>query len=130
MECSWCPLFAKMWQIGMLTTSHFGLMMFWLLEDEAIVDECYEAATDASSYAGTISEGDSDTDHVELCGDQPHQRGFEFFEGLGAEVVEVPEYVPPNEVEIGTLRCVGSIRVKLKNSWCASTGQQVLKLGP
>ena len=27
-------------------------------EDEAIVDECYEAATDASDYAGSSSEGD------------------------------------------------------------------------
>ena len=40
-------------------------------EDEAIVDECYEAATDASDYAGSISEGDSDTNRVELCDDQP-----------------------------------------------------------
>ena len=72
MQCSQRSLFAEIWQIGMLMTPPFGLMMFWLLdEDEAIVDECYEAATDASDYAGSISEGDSDTDHVELCGDQP-----------------------------------------------------------
>ena len=68
-------------------------------EDEAIVDECYEAATDASDYAGSISEGDSDPDHVELCDDQPEfcddQRDSEFFDGVGAEAVEVPEYVPP-----------------------------------
>ena len=40
-------------------------------EDEAIVDECYEAATDALNYAGSISEGDSDTNRVGLCDDQP-----------------------------------------------------------
>ena len=71
-------------------------------EDEAIVDECYEAAMDASDYAGSISEGDCDIDHVELCGDQPEfcddQRDSDIFEGVGAEAVEVPEYVPPNEV--------------------------------
>ena len=55
-------------------------------EGEAIVDECYEAATDASDYAGSISEGDSDT-------------------------------------EIGTPGPVGSIRVKMKNSWYASRGR-------
>ena len=37
-------------------------------EDEAIVDECYEAATDASDYAGSISEGGSDSDHVDASG--------------------------------------------------------------
>ena len=40
-------------------------------EDETIVDECYETATDALGYAGSISEGDSDTNQVELCDDQP-----------------------------------------------------------
>ena len=73
-------------------------------EDEAIVDECYEAATDASDYAGSISEGDSDPDHVELCDDQPEfcddQRDSEFFDGVGAEAVEVPEYVPPDDVPL------------------------------
>ena len=35
------------------------------------MDECYEAATHALDYAGSISEGDSDTNRVELCDDQP-----------------------------------------------------------
>ena len=34
-------------------------------EDEAIVDDCYEAATDASDYAGSVSGGDRDNDHDE-----------------------------------------------------------------
>ena len=46
-------------------------------EDEAIVDECYEAATDALGYAGSISEGDSDTNRVELCDDQHGPVGTE-----------------------------------------------------
>ena len=70
----------------------------------AIVDECYEAATDASDYAGSISEGDSDPVYVELCDDQPEfcddQRDSEFFDGVGAEAVEVPEYVPPDDVPL------------------------------
>ena len=31
--------------------------------DEAIVDDCYEAATNAPDYAGSVSGGDSDNDH-------------------------------------------------------------------
>ena len=41
-------------------------------KDEAIVDNCYEAATDASDYAGPISGDDSD-DQPEFCNDQPEQ---------------------------------------------------------
>ena len=36
----------------------------------------------------------------------------------------------PVGVKIGTLSHVGSIRVKTKNSWYASRGQQVVKWGP
>ena len=73
-------------------------------EDEAIVDECYEAATHASDYAGSISEGNSDTNRLELCDDQPEffddQRDSEFFDAVGDEAVEVPEYVPPDDVPL------------------------------
>ena len=52
-------------------------------EDEAIVDDCYEAATDASDFAGSISGGDSDNDHVDP---------MEFYDGQpGSEVVEVED---------------------------------------
>ena len=54
-------------------------------EDEAIVDECYEAATDALGYAGSISEGDSDTDRVELCDDQ-HEFCDDQHGPVGAEI--------------------------------------------
>ena len=47
-------------------TPLFGLRMLWVPETrmKAIVDDCYEAATDASDYAGSISGGDSDNDQV------------------------------------------------------------------
>ena len=52
-------------------------------EDETIVDDCYEAATDASDYAGGLSEGDNhhvEHNPTEICDDQP-----------GSEVVYVGE---------------------------------------
>ena len=64
-------------------------------EDEAIVDECYEAATDVSDYAGSIS----------------------------ALFVQA-------RAEIGTPGPVGSNRVKIRNSWYASRGWPMQKLGP
>ena len=53
-------VFSNIAQLNVLDPS------FWLNnvvaardEDEAIVDDCYEAATDASDYAGSVNGGDS-----------------------------------------------------------------------
>jgi len=107
----WCAVFPAPFVCRNMAELNVDDPSFWFNdvlaardEDEAIVDECYEAATDASDYAGSISEGDSDPDHVELCDDQPEfcddQRDSEFFDGVGAEAVEVPEYVPPDDVPL------------------------------
>ena len=145
----------------MFLTLLFGQMMFdddtAGDEDEAIVDDCYEAATDASDYAGSVSGGDRDNDHddhdehspPEFYDDQP---GSEVVDDGEDEALEVPEYVPPDDVplddpvtkakvaqyeemkrmfnrgkgarnSVGTLGPLARILLERKNSWYASRGR-------
>ena len=68
-------------------------------EEEAIVDDCYEAATVASDYAGSISECDSDNDHVEHNPMTDSEVG-----DVGEdEAVEVPQYVRPDDLPLDDL---------------------------
>ena len=49
------------------------------------MDDCYEAATDASDYAGSVSGGDSDNDHDDHDKHSPP----EFYDDKpGSEVVD------------------------------------------
>ena len=61
---------------------------------------------DASDYAGSISGGDSDTQHVEHNATQfrDDEPNAEFFDAVGDEALEGPEYVLPDDVLVMTPR--------------------------